>query len=170
MDKDLRYEALKDYDEICAIVEEHKYDDLGVLCELLGGHNLDDDMFDLNFKSLCVTINNYCGHNVVSDAVEVWDDEREWLAFDGSIWNLQNQVIEEEKELNRKLAQAEEFFMILKKMKNRGTKNITYGLILDAYCVKHKILSSSDFREGMTRLIANRLEMVGIKKEDLNND
>ena len=50
MNKELKIKAINDFNEIKAIVDAHKNDDLGVLCELLGGHNFDGDLFDLNFK------------------------------------------------------------------------------------------------------------------------
>ena len=98
MDKDLRDTAIKEFDEISAIVESHKNDDLGVLCELLGGHNLDDDYFDLNYKSLCVTIMDLPGYNYVHDHAEVWDEDGDhsYLAYDGYMECLRLEAVEED--------------------------------------------------------------------------
>ncbi len=88
MNKELKIKAINDFNEIKAIVDAHKNDDLGVLCELLGGHNFDGDLFDLNFKSLCVTITDLPGHLSLSESVEVWDDPDGYLAFEGMIGDL----------------------------------------------------------------------------------
>lgn len=88
MNKDLMYQAINEFEEISRIVFDRKDEDLGVLCGLLGGHNLDEDygFFDLNYKSLCVTIANFPGHNLVVDDVEVWDEDGDhsYLAYSGS--------------------------------------------------------------------------------------
>lgn len=45
------------------------------LCYDLGGHNLEDDLFDINFGVICATIVLRDDHYEVLPNVEIWDDE-----------------------------------------------------------------------------------------------
>ena len=55
IEKRLYKEALKSYEKLNEIVKNYK-GTLEELCEVLGGHNLEDDMFDVNFDWICATI------------------------------------------------------------------------------------------------------------------
>ena len=75
MEKDkLIQQALKDYEELQQITKETDLS-LEELCDKLGGHNLSDDLFDVNFKSICATVVTKNGQLALLDSIEVWDDE-----------------------------------------------------------------------------------------------
>lgn len=67
--------AEKDYFNLCSTVKDFK-GNLEELCSYLGGHNLEKDLFDVNYGCICATIMNKDGTFIVSDYVEVWDDEK----------------------------------------------------------------------------------------------
>lgn len=70
----LQQQAIKDFYELKEIVDNTDLS-LEELCDELGGHNLSDELFDLNYKSICATI--YFKNNKLSlhKSVELWDDK-----------------------------------------------------------------------------------------------
>lgn len=67
----------KDYLEIENIVKKNNKLSLKELCNLLKGHNFDStlNMFDLNWKSIVVTIKEFEGEIIVSEDFEGFKDE-----------------------------------------------------------------------------------------------
>ena len=67
--------AKNNYNVLKNIVEENKELDIEDLCDLLHGHNLEEDLFDVNFGVICATIIYKNGVPTLSNNVEVWNDE-----------------------------------------------------------------------------------------------
>ena len=70
---DIFKKALCDFEELCN--EVIKYDDLYMCCEILKGYNYNGDLFDVNYKSICVTIRKTNGKLEVVQNIDVWDDK-----------------------------------------------------------------------------------------------
>jgi hypothetical protein len=45
------------------------------LCEELNGFNEDEEMFDINYKSITTTIYNKNGKIKISEYIDIWNDE-----------------------------------------------------------------------------------------------
>lgn len=45
------------------------------LCDELGGHNLEDDLFDINFEWICGTIVQRDNKLELIDNIEIWEDK-----------------------------------------------------------------------------------------------
>lgn len=75
MNNEMIYEkADNDYFNLCEKVQNF-YGSFKALRAYLGGHNFEDDMFDVNFGCICATITNKNGTFIVNDCVEVWDEK-----------------------------------------------------------------------------------------------
>ena len=72
---ELEKTAIKDYQELNNIVKNTNLS-LEELCKELGGHNLNSELFDVNFKSICATVFLREKHLELSDVIEIWDDEK----------------------------------------------------------------------------------------------
>ena len=72
---ELEKKAIKDFQELNNIVKNTNLS-LDELCKELGGHNLEDDLFDINFKSICATVHLRNNHFELNDIIEIWDDEK----------------------------------------------------------------------------------------------
>ena len=70
----LEEQAIKDYQELNEIIKNTSLP-LDDLCKELGGHNLEDELFDINFKSICATVHLKDNHFELNDIIEIWDDE-----------------------------------------------------------------------------------------------
>lgn len=44
------------------------------LCDKLNGHNLDDNLFDVNFEWICATVLNKNNKLVLLNSIEIWND------------------------------------------------------------------------------------------------
>lgn len=84
MDKNMNLEnqAIADYKELQKIVSENQNLTLEELCDKLGGHNLEDDLFDLNFGCICATIHIEDNKLSLYKSVEIWNDEECYLYDD----------------------------------------------------------------------------------------
>lgn len=73
------YQKLKSfidgYNTLLESFSEHC--NLEKVCDFLGGHNLEEDLFDLNYGCICATVklNEEENKLELSDSVEVWDEE-----------------------------------------------------------------------------------------------
>ena len=65
----------KDYNELKLIVSLFNETEgtLEELCKELKGHNLEDDLFDVNFKSITATVKQNYGCFKVDGNIEIWD-------------------------------------------------------------------------------------------------
>ena len=75
----LEQQAIADFKELKKIVNENQHLTLDELGDKLGGHNFDEDLFDLNFGCICATIFLRDNKIVLSNSVEIWDDEECYL-------------------------------------------------------------------------------------------
>ena len=71
---DLILQAKQDYQNLKNDIETNKNLSLEELCDTLGGHNLKDDLFDINYG--CITATVYLKNNkfVLDKYVDIWDD------------------------------------------------------------------------------------------------
>ena len=46
------------------------------LCDELGGHNLEEELFDINFEWICGTIVQKDNKLELTNSIEIWDDEK----------------------------------------------------------------------------------------------
>ena len=75
MEKELKYKAVSDIFSLREIAEKHK-GTLEELCKELGGHNLEDELFDVNYRSITATvIKSEQRGFYISDTVEVWNSD-----------------------------------------------------------------------------------------------
>lgn len=79
--KDLVRKAMKDFNEISNFISQYN-GNLVDCCSVLGGHNLTDNQFDLNYKNICVTIMRddftnklYVDKDSTENTIEIYDDE-----------------------------------------------------------------------------------------------
>lgn len=76
MNNEIIYEkAEKDYSNLCSVVKDFK-GNLEELYSYLGGHNLEEDLFDVNFGCICATIVQKDNKLKILPNIEVWDDEK----------------------------------------------------------------------------------------------
>ena len=71
---ELEKKAISSYEELEKIVENTTLS-LEELCDELGGHNFEDDLFDLNYSWICATIYNDNGKLKLYKSIEIWNDE-----------------------------------------------------------------------------------------------
>ena len=78
---DLVRKALKDFNEISNFISQYN-GNLSDCCSVLGGHNLTDNQFDLNFKNICVTIMRddftnklYVDKDSTENTIEIYDGD-----------------------------------------------------------------------------------------------
>lgn len=71
----IKNEIKKQYDELNLIISNFK-GTLKELCDNLGGHNFNelDNMFDLNYKDCCFTIELKDNTFIITGGIEVYDD------------------------------------------------------------------------------------------------
>lgn len=83
----IKARAYVDYLEFEEIAKS--YNNLYSLYEAFNGHNYDEiaGFFDCNYKSICLTVNETANGLVISNWIEVWDDNH--AAFIG-YFNVQN--------------------------------------------------------------------------------
>lgn len=79
---ELEKQAIEDFKKLKKIVNENQHLTLDELGDKLGGHNFDDDLFDLNFGCICATIYLRDNKIVLSNSVEIWNDEDCYLYDD----------------------------------------------------------------------------------------
>ena len=65
--------AIKSYEKLQEIVNSHN-GTLEELCDKLNGHNLEDELFDVNFEWICATILNKNNKLILSYSIEIWND------------------------------------------------------------------------------------------------
>lgn len=75
----LEKQAKADFKELKKIVNENQHLTLEELCDKLGGHNFEEDLFDLNFGCICATIYLRDNKLILGDDVEIWNDEECYL-------------------------------------------------------------------------------------------
>ena len=75
-EEELIEQAKKDYKELKEKIEENKSLNLEQLCDLLGGHNLSEELFDVNYGCLCATVYLENNEFVLGTSVEIWDDSK----------------------------------------------------------------------------------------------
>lgn len=71
--KELKLQAINEYKELKSKVESYK-GSLEDLCKELEGHNLDTDLFDVNYKSICGTVCKFNNKLELMTGLEIWDD------------------------------------------------------------------------------------------------
>lgn len=72
--KELYEKALKSYKKLNEIVKNHK-GTLEELCDELGGHNFEDDLFDVNYAWICATVCKTDKGLSLCNSIELWNDE-----------------------------------------------------------------------------------------------
>lgn len=70
---DLLRIAFNEYKELANLVENSKKS-LEELCKELNGHNLENDLFDLNYKHIVATIKSESGKLKVLEFIDIWND------------------------------------------------------------------------------------------------
>lgn len=77
---DLVRKALRDFNEISNFISQYN-GNLVDCCSVLGGHNLTDNQFDLNYKNICVTIMRddftnklYVDKDSTENTIGIYDD------------------------------------------------------------------------------------------------
>lgn len=91
---ELERQALKHYEELRTLIEVNKNLSFEELCDKLGGHNLEDELFDINYKSICATVYHRNNLYILSSDIEIWQDEIGYLYDDKyDVYNMK-QVIE----------------------------------------------------------------------------
>lgn len=76
---ELEKQAIVDYKKLQKIVNENQNLTLEELGEKLGGHNYDENLFDLNFGCICATIYLRDNKLILGVDVEIWDDREGYL-------------------------------------------------------------------------------------------
>ena len=81
---DLVRKALKDFNEISNFISQYN-GNLVDCCSVLGGHNITDNYFDLNYKNICVTIMRddftnklYVDKDSTENTIELYDGD-DWI-------------------------------------------------------------------------------------------
>lgn len=92
---ELEEQAIKDFKELLALVNENQHLTIKELCQKLDGHNLCEDfepMFDINYKSICATVHYGDNKFYLSNHIEIWDDEECYLYDDD--FNIEENLYE----------------------------------------------------------------------------
>ena len=72
--KELYKKALCCFNELKEKVENYQ-GTLEQLCDELGGHNFEDNLFDVNYAWICATVYKKNKGFVLDNYIELWDDE-----------------------------------------------------------------------------------------------
>lgn len=85
--------AKKEYKELVEIVSNYSGNSLSELCEMLCGHNLDFDLFDVNYGRICATVKQKeDGSFTVLNEIEIWN-ESEGLEFPDNYNSLYYKIV-----------------------------------------------------------------------------
>lgn len=83
--------ALESYYKLKKIVDNFK-GTLEELCDELGGHNFEDDLFDINFEWICGTVVKINDHLELVESIEIWNDKNYEFVGDFYVDWLEKQV------------------------------------------------------------------------------
>ena len=72
--KEIYNKAIKSYNKLKDIVDNYN-GTLEELCDELGGHNLEDDLFDINYDWICATVYSENNKLILGKNIELWNDE-----------------------------------------------------------------------------------------------